>query len=662
VRQDRSRDDISRKKAKPFSRHLKGLFFFLIALIGISQISPLVLLTGLIGQEDRLLTARLDGALADLRRLWSSSPAGAPDSLDLLALVRTHHLAHLWLSVADRDSRDGRAWDTVIVLPAVAASGDAGGPTRSLEIAEMWGRQSIRARATIAAPLAAGLRRQLRSELWLRGAVLLAFGLFAWLFYQSVLRPFHDMRRRATALVETGLLPPAPGQADRDPEYVMATFDILVQQLLKEAKRLETRALYSERQARSLEQFNDYILSSLTTGVIILDCQGRILRFNRTAEQILHIPAAAAQGQHFAQSGLSPGLVSILEAGLAEGRVFSRHELRIDRNAADPIFLGINTSCIRTDEGEVVGLSLLLTDLTLIKRLQDEVAENQRLADLGELAAGLAHQLRNSIAAIFGYGRLLRSAAPADENSRRWIEEILGETEETSQMLTRFLDFARPLQGERHRVDLYDVIAEAIDTAQPTLERQHVRVRAAQKPDAPAYILGDALLLKQVFVNLIQNAAEASPADEEIRIHVDRAGADEKTCRWQVAVIDNGPGVPLEDRAHIFQPFFTTKEAGTGLGLPLAKKIVGFHGGTMTLDSTGSEGSTFLVTLPAAASHQAEPAWQPALTAALTGEQGLKPLVRRPGRRAPCPGIDKLPASGYRRLGKPSAGQSCTAP
>ncbi|MEW5700909.1 MAG: ATP-binding protein [Candidatus Zixiibacteriota bacterium] len=593
-------------KSRPFSQYLKGLFFFLVALFATSQISPLVLLNGLIRQEDELLAARLENAGADLRRLCSSATGCRHNASDLTTLARSHHLTRIWISVGDTHDAAGTTWDTVIIAADVAPSAErVGDPLRSLDIVATCRGEPVRGRVTIAAPLAAGLRRQLHSELWLRGAILLAFGFFTWLFYRSVLRPFHDMRQRAKALVDTGLLPSAPGQVDQDPEYVMATFDILVRRLLAETKTLESRAAQSERRSRSLERFNDYILSSLSTGVIILDRHGEILRFNRAAEQILHMSAATVCGRTYAASGLSEGLVELLRVGLSHGRVFSRHELRIDRANGDPLYLGINTSCIRTDTGEVVGLSLLLTDLTEIKRLQDEVAENQRLADLGELSAGLAHQLRNAIAAILGYGKLLRHAQVADAKSGDWIEAIIGETQETSEMLTRFLDFARPLRAERRPLDLRQVIADAIDAAGPSLRLRQLRMRQSGA-DVAALVLGDALLLKQVLLNLIQNAAEASPADGEIRVSLEQTGGDEKSRRWQITVSDRGPGVKPEDRARIFQPFFTTKDSGTGLGLPLARKIVGFHGGTLTLESTGPDGSTFAVTLPAAVAHEVE--------------------------------------------------------
>lgn len=600
-------------KTTPFSRNLKGIFFFLVVLVVVSQISPLLMLQGLIGQEERRADGRLASVTAGLRSSWDSWQSQGNEGPDFGSLVALHGLKRLSLAAFLPDSQSGSwhfrtedaraqkpsGWDSVSThAPQFTMnSADAHG-IYSRSIDEIWNNRPVKVDIAVATPAVAALRGQLRTEVWLRCVVLVSFGLFTLLFYRSVLLPFHDMRKRATALVDSGVLPPTLGGAVQDPEYVMATFDHLVHKLSKQAGQMEQRALHSERVARDVEQFNEYILSSMTTGMIILGQNGEILRFNRAAEQILRLPAEAMIGRHYSEAGLSPNLVEMFESGLKNGEAFSRHELRVEREAGDPTYLGINTSCIRSDRDEPVGLSVLMTDLTAIKKLQDEVAENQRLADLGELAAGLAHQLRNSMAAILGYGRLLQKATPDNAQLGGWADGLLAETNETSDMITRFLDFARPLHAEQRANDLVTILENSMRTVQPLAESNGVELRLAVTEAGHPVIAADEILLKQAFVNLLQNAVEASQPGGHVSVSIRANSAGSNSGRWLVFITDEGCGVPPENVQRIFQPFFTTKDAGTGLGLALARKIVVTHGGSLILQHSTRSGSTFLISLP----------------------------------------------------------------
>jgi PAS domain S-box-containing protein len=609
-----------RTRSTAFTRNLKGVFFFLVALILVSQVSPLLLIVRLIDSEVQRADTRLQEAAATLAEAWLRTDAPDYSDLDVSPLVDGHALQHLRLAAFLPDSAGGSwyylatsmhsrrrpGWDSVSHIPPVPAEARQRHGMRALVVSDIWDGHPVRAELVTATPAVAGLWRQFRLELWLRGILLTSFVLFTILFYRLVLLPFHDMRRRSAALVESGVIPPGPDGTDQDPEYVMATFDHLVHKLSRQAGQMELRALDSERRVRDVERFNEYILTSMTTGMIILDREGEILRFNRAAELILRMPAAAMIGRHYSQSGLADNLLEMFTAGLERGEVFSRHELRVDREGGEPIYLGINTSCIKSDTDETVGLSILLTDLTAIKKLQEEVAENQRLADLGELAAGLAHQLRNSMAAILGYGRLLRQSAPEEGRLGDWAEGLLSETAETSEMITRFLDFARPLHAEKHTVHLGELLDSATGAVRAQADAAGVQIETPPLPERAPCVSGDELLLKQVFVNLLQNAIEASRPGSRITIAISHQTAN--GGRWVVSVADQGCGIPPDAQGRIFHPFYTTKDAGTGLGLALARKIVVSHGGSLILQSSTPQGSTFLVTLPACTAPVVAPA------------------------------------------------------
>ena len=606
-----------RRKSRPFAHYVKGVFFFLVCLFAVSTLSPLILLQRLIAEEERQMTLRLWRAGEEARRVWHDADDSVRLVDELRRIARQNSLRrfsiaaytpaagpsgwrHVWVDLHAIGITGG---DTLLPSPPPQHATETRlGEVRLRTLAINWASTPVVLTAVIPAAQLAALQRQRDIELWVRGGTLLAFLAFCWMFYRSVILPFQSMRRRANALVATGVLPPQPGGTESDPEYVMETFDTLVARLLEQAQHLRSRAADSERHARDLEQFNDYILRSLSTGVMIVGHDGDILRFNRAAEEILKCDGAAMIGCLIDDVPVPQPLVSLCREALGESITYARRELEIPRPVPEgTLYLGVNTSLIRNEQQDVIGVSILLTDLTNIRVLEREMADRQRLADLGGMAAGLAHQLRNSIAAILGYGKMLRREASGRAKETDWADAIVQETMETSDMVTRFLEFARPLEGDRSTVELMEVLGDAIEVCRPVLLQHGTRViEPTVHSRADHRIEGDALLLKQVFVNLLQNAAEAAGPEGVVHIEADERLADDGANRRVVVrVRDNGPGIPDDVRADLFQPFFTTKETGTGLGLALAKKIITHHGGSLCLLHSGPTGTVFEVSLPA---------------------------------------------------------------
>ncbi len=603
-----------------FTRHIREYFLFVVLLVGITSLSSLMLLHRVRGQEDSAEVRKLNLAIDQLRVEWVRANPDARASLALDRLAAERGIDRLEFAVRSKDE-DGKTrwhyhgnaapiprvtqWDSITVAPPnfpVTGWQQEHEYVRTVTRAEVWGDQSVVIHASSVSPQLGALDRLMQSETWLRGIVLAAFGLFSILFYRLVLLPFRDMRHRAAALAQSGVLPDDLGSAIEDPEYVIATFDLLLHRLSDHADSLRKQVVKSERRARELERFNEYMLASLSTGVVIVGPDGDILRLNRSAEKILQVSGSYVVGRQFDDAGLYPEMIAVIEEGLRDGYVYSRREVRLERPAGDgPRYLGINTSRILNEHDEVIGLSVLLTDLTEIKSLYDELAENQRLADLGEMAAGLAHQLRNSMAAILGYGKLLRQTVTVDSTKADWVDSILAETDETSQMLTRFLDFARPLNHDQVSLDVVEVILEAADAMRDLADQSDVRLTLqAARECQGASVNGDSILLKQVFINLIQNAIEAMPQGGEVSIGVRLRdpGTGDRQQFW-IGFSDTGGGIPGEIQSRVFQPFFTSKETGTGLGLPLAKKIAIVHGGNLVLEHSSGSGTTFVVLLPA---------------------------------------------------------------
>jgi signal transduction histidine kinase len=214
----------------------------------------------------------------------------------------------------------------------------------------------------------------------------------------------------------------------------------------------------------------------------------------------------------------------------------------------------------------------------------------ERLAALGQLTAGLAHELRNPLASIKGSADLLaRTAGARDLMSRELGEIISSEVDRTNLLVTRFLDFARPLEPRREMADITEIIDSAAKRAGVAITRDYSR-------DVPRVAI-DPALMEQVFINLLSNAAQASDPDKPVTVvtHLER-GTNEQCV--EISVIDRGSGIPPDKIETIFNPFVTTKQDGVGLGLAIVSKIVDGHGGKMTVDSEPGKGSTFRISLP----------------------------------------------------------------
>jgi len=230
-----------------------------------------------------------------------------------------------------------------------------------------------------------------------------------------------------------------------------------------------------------------------------------------------------------------------------------------------------------------------------LREAEASVRRSERLAALGQLSAGLAHELRNPLSTIRTSAEMLTKRL---QGSNAVAQELAGyiasEVDRTNLLVTRFLEFARPLKLELAPLDLHALLDEAILNFERQYPGRRTGIHRAYDPSLPA-IRGDATMLERVFFNLIQNAADASPADGVVTVKTRALNSG-----LEVAVIDRGTGIRPDQKEQIFNPFFTTKPSGVGLGLPIAAKIVDEHGGRLTVQSEQNQGSTFVVQLACA--------------------------------------------------------------
>lgn len=260
--------------------------------------------------------------------------------------------------------------------------------------------------------------------------------------------------------------------------------------------------------------------------------------------------------------------------------------------------LGVTVSSIHDYTSNRVGASILVNDLTEIKSLRNEVEGRNRLAALGEMAGGLAHQLRNSIGAMAGYAHLVKKRLVENDLKTDSVCALEDEAREAERLVERFLSFARPFDFATEETNIEEMVDDIIETFRVRPENKHIKFRLNSRIATGLRAEIDSLLIKQALANMIENAInayEGQPGIIELGISSD---ADIIVFTVQ----DFGCGIAPENADKIFTPFFSSRPSGTGLGLPLAKKIIDLHQGRLTVSSESGKGTLFTIFLPLACS------------------------------------------------------------
>jgi signal transduction histidine kinase len=263
---------------------------------------------------------------------------------------------------------------------------------------------------------------------------------------------------------------------------------------------------------------------------------------------------------------------------------------------------------VKDEGGAPIGAVMFFKDLTQVEQLEERERLRDRLASLGEMAAGIAHELKNPLAGIEVMAGLLRRQVPTTGDAQSLLADIITEAKLANAIVVEMLEFVRPVRLQVERTDVADVLHQAVTIAESKVPRREVDVKMQIEPGVPP-IDGDQHQLCQVFTNLLANAFEALDGKGHITItastvtvEADPAlgGAQEPTPTLVVDVEDDGPGVPAEAQDKIFDPFFTTKPQGSGLGLAIVRKIVDAHDGRIDVSSSAGRGTRFRVTIPVA--------------------------------------------------------------
>ena len=361
-------------------------------------------------------------------------------------------------------------------------------------------------------------------------------------------------------------------------------------------RRADEKLARASNQLADLQAFSQHVIDSLTSGLTTTDVEGTILTFNHAAEAITGTPAGRAIGGAVTDVLQLPRDFAGL-FGRRDGRPhLPRLEFAFRRADEREIELGLSTAPLMTPRGET-GFVFTFQDVTDARRLEREARIQQRLAAIGEMAAGIAHEIRNPLASMSGSIQILRQELPLSDDQSQLMDIVLRESERLNDTIRSFLAFARPQPLSSTRMDVRTVVSETARLLENDAQLADTHEIAVDVPPGEVWFQGDENQIRQIVWNLATNGLRAMPRGGRLRLAV-AGGADAAAGDVVLTVQDEGSGIAPEELDGIFQPFRSSFARGTGLGLSIVQRIVTEYDGEIQVSSEPGAGTTVAVRLP----------------------------------------------------------------
>jgi PAS domain S-box-containing protein len=364
---------------------------------------------------------------------------------------------------------------------------------------------------------------------------------------------------------------------------------------------------------KRLQSHNEYILESMSNGLLVVDLKGIVITFNKAASSILGFSQSQVVGQPLEKTFMSyPSFLKVIQSVLLEKRSLIDTEVHLTGDEIK-ILRFRSTSLIGADS-QILGTEILFTDETQLRQLENRIKTSEKMATIGELAAGIAHEIRNPLGAMKGFTEILQKRLKNNSEAREMVADIGTEIEILNKIVTNFLVFAKPTSVEAHEVELSDVIHGLMPLVEKEAESKQVKI--VFEHSMPVLLYLDSEQFRRALLNIVLNAVQASPnkgavkiimglwTREDLILQLEKWGLDSihpdtTTNSWvSVSVQDSGPGLTHENLKKIFTPFFSTKTEGFGLGLSITKKIMESHGGDVGAVNLPEGGAFFVMILP----------------------------------------------------------------
>jgi two-component system sensor histidine kinase PilS (NtrC family) len=433
----------------------------------------------------------------------------------------------------------------------------------------------------------------------------IAYGAFLDLEYYGLIHPMYNSLSGGYEYSSSYVL-------YRISVYVVAFFVVafLSSHLAEELRRKRGELIQKQDDYDKLEAFNRDIVQSLDSGLLTIASSGKITSFNKTAQKILGLtPEELEQGQiQQLFPDINEALFNLTETS-PTGNSYQRYETTFVDKTGKTLYLGFSISPLRDNKDQVTGKTFIFQDITRFKEMEEQVKRSDRMATIGEFAAGIAHEIRNPLTSLSGSIQVLKEDLKLKGANRHLMDIILRESERLNNLITDFLLFAQPSRINKEKVDIGDLIDETLQLFENSPGHNRA-IKIVKDLKKKIFLFGDPHQLKQLFWNLFINAAQIMPTGGELRVNLATVNAQGtsnplKGARKgnlsplaKISVSDSGDGIKPEEKEKIFEPFFTTKEGGTGLGLAIVHRIVENHEGFISVISQLHKGTTFDIFLP----------------------------------------------------------------
>ncbi|MBN2432734.1 MAG: PAS domain-containing protein [Acidobacteria bacterium] len=416
-----------------------------------------------------------------------------------------------------------------------------------------------------------------------------------WTILRKSVRPYEKLISEIKAAPSAA----SPERASEFPDeisFLVGSFKSVIDKLQEKEKELESMHRQAKERAASSEKFARDVLAGIHLSIISLDENGTFLEGNEALEDLLGRKRIAWRNLHYGEIFQnSPPLKEAIDDFYGDPRPLFREALPLTPPAGESLVVDLHLSPLTDPHGVFYGMIGVLEDVTESVQLRQKMQTRENLAALGEMAAGIAHEFKNSLATISGYAQLLHgNARPGAETKR--TAAVIQEVEELVRVISDFMEYARPIRTEKAPLSLDEVLREVLDA----FSERHPEIEFRREL-VPAVIHGEKALLKKAFQNLILNSVQALQRQKTAREKRVEVRMEFPTGRLVgIQITDTGPGLDTRHLSRIFTPFFTTRPEGTGLGLAVVQKIVHAHEGTVEVWSEPGRGFGALIRLPLA--------------------------------------------------------------
>ena len=352
---------------------------------------------------------------------------------------------------------------------------------------------------------------------------------------------------------------------------------------------------------KELKRFTENVVEVIQDGLVAIDENGKILYFNKAAQDILGYDKNQVIGKNIKNLFSDQELRAFLSVSFKAGEARIGREIEIKKVNDNTVSIGYTTALLTDDYGSVEGHIITFKDLTEIHRMQEEILRMDRLASLGEISSGIAHEIRNPLAAIKTTAQAMEDEVAIDDPQREFLTRIVKEIDRLDAMLRTFFSFAKPKKPQLTQCDIRDVIHEVLLLLNKDIKNNKMEVVEKYAQDLPL-IHADFHQMQQVFLNLFLNSIIFISDKNEPKLFITAWGKKtkgKKNDTLEISVTDTGVGIEDDLMVKIFDPFFTTRARGAGLGLAITYRIIQRHGGNISVKSKVGEGTTFIITFPA---------------------------------------------------------------